>query len=521
MNSAVRRLPSALLGLALLGVAPPVPAADVWTHYRGNSHDGVYAGAIRTNWSEAAPRRLWRIPLGAGLSSFSVGGGRLFTQVVRRTGNESREFAIALDAATGKELWAANLDLADYPDGGVGSDDGPRSTPTVDGDRVYVFSSYLRLHCLEAATGRVLWQRDFRTELGATVISWQNAASPLVIGDLIFVNANTSPRRLTAIRKTDGTTAWRNHDDRMTQATPTAATIGGVLQVIFFTQTGLVSVRPDTGDALWRFSLPYSTSTAASPVVAGDTVFCGAAYGSGSGAVRIHAPTPGAAGSFTTTELWKRRAANQLHWASPIQHDGFVYGVFGQSSLSLRCVEIATGNVRWQALDNFNDPNFIDYGSVLKVGGHLLVLTASGKIILAELSPEAYRPIEIFQALDNDPKCWNVPAINDGILYVRSTLEGTAFDLSMPQPAQPLVLNPGSVSSAGKIQLRVGTADGSPVSAERAANLRLITSPNLTVPTAAWTDSNLSPLQANGDLYFEPVVNTDEEFRFYRIRENP
>ncbi|MCK6501642.1 MAG: PQQ-like beta-propeller repeat protein, partial [Nitrospira sp.] len=443
MKNGVCRWSALGCGLILAGGAWSSPAADVWTQYRGSGHDGVYAAAIRTNWSEETPRRLWRVPLGAALSSFSVGGGRLFTQGVRRAANEDREFTIALDAATGRELWAVNLDLADYPDGGVGADDGPRSTPTVDGDRVYVFSSYLRLHCLEAATGRIVWQRDFRSELGANVIAWQNAASPLLVGDLIFVNANTGPRRLTAIRKSDGTTAWRNHDDRMTQASPIAATILGVPQVIFFTQTGLVSVRPETGDALWRFSLPYSTSTAASPVVSDDTVFCAAAYGSGSGAVRMAGPV-GGTGSFTTTELWKRRGANQIHWASPIQHEGFVYGVFGQSSLSLRCIEIATGNVRWQALDNFNDPSFVDYGSVLKVGGHLLVLTASGRVILAELNPDAFRPIATFQALDNDPKCWNVPAINDGILYVRSTLEGTAFDLSLPQPAQPLVLNPGS-----------------------------------------------------------------------------
>lgn len=82
---------------------------------------------------------------------------------------------------------------------------------------MYVFSTYLRLHCLEAATGRLVWRRDFRTELGASVVEWQNAASPVIVGDLILVNANARPNRLMAIRKTDGTTAWRRHDEQMTQ----------------------------------------------------------------------------------------------------------------------------------------------------------------------------------------------------------------------------------------------------------------------------------------------------------------
>src|SRR5205085_7701990 len=139
--------------------------------------------AIRINWTEQPPGLIWKVPLGAGLSSFAVSNGRAFTQVRRHVLQGDREFCVALDANSGAELWATELGVADYPHGGVGPDDGPRSTPSVEGDRVYILTSYLRLVCLEAASGQEVWSHDFVAELGSAVIPWQNAASPLVVGD--------------------------------------------------------------------------------------------------------------------------------------------------------------------------------------------------------------------------------------------------------------------------------------------------------------------------------------------------
>jgi outer membrane protein assembly factor BamB len=264
----------------------PLAASD-WTQYRGSNHDGIPTEIIRTDWAQTSPRRLWKVPLEPGLSSFSIGGGKAFTQVRRRLGNAEQEFCIALNTDTGQELWATPLGIAEYPNGGVGFDDGPRSTPTVDGNRVYVFSSYLKLACLDAATGAEIWSKDFVAEFDSTVVPWQNAASPVVVGDLIYVNSNSPDRRLMALHKEDGSIAWSGQNDRMTQATPIYANVAGVPQVIFFAQSGLVSVSPDTGAVHWRYAMPFSTSTAASPVVANDVVYCSAAYGVGSGAVRI------------------------------------------------------------------------------------------------------------------------------------------------------------------------------------------------------------------------------------------
>jgi outer membrane protein assembly factor BamB len=137
----------------MVGNPTTLPASD-WPQYRGPTHDGISTENIRTNWSQSPPRRLWKVPLQPALSSFTVGGGRVFTQVRRPLNGGDQEFCVAMNADTGAELWATPLGIADYPNGGVGSDDGPRSTPSLDGDRVYVLSSYLLLACLDVASGQ-------------------------------------------------------------------------------------------------------------------------------------------------------------------------------------------------------------------------------------------------------------------------------------------------------------------------------------------------------------------------------
>lgn len=518
MKPVVRPCAASLAALACLSFLTPTRAD--WTHYRGSNHDGTYTGSIRTNWTAEAPRLLWRIPMGAALSSLTIQGGRVFTQARRADGGQDREFAVALDAATGKELWMANLGVADYPNGGVGDDDGPRSTPVLDGDRVYVLTSYLRLFCLEAATGREIWRRDFPVELGAPVIAWQNAASPLLQGDLILLNANAGNRRLMAVRKSDGTTAWQAHDEAMTQSTPVAADLAGVPQVVFFTQTGLVSVRPANGALLWRFPLWNATSIAASPVAAGDLVYGSAAYSSGSGVVRV-APT---AQGAQATEVWKRRGANQNHWATPVYHDGYLYGVYGSGELSLRCVEAATGTNTWRSQDDWRQPDYIGFGSVLKAGGFLLTLSASGRVGLSALDPTRHREIDHFQAFTRSPKCWNNPALDNGILYARSTLEVAAFDLSPsapPPPPPPLRLAPSLALSSDGVGIQVSSEDGSAIPTARAAGLRLLAADDPQLPVAGWQSIPGSPRVAEGKVHLLDPRPPVEPRRYYRVEERP
>src|SRR5262249_55263380 len=186
----------------------------------------------------------------------------------RNIDGADKEVCVALSSTNGVELWAAVVDEANYPDGGIGYDDGPRTTPAVDGGAVFVESSYMNLYRLNATNGAVIWQKDLRAIYGGDVIGWQNAASPLLDNGLIFVNANCGSSTLLALRTSDGNPAWRSQDEAMTHSTPTLATIHGVRQVIFATQSGLVSLAPDTGSLLWKFNYPfnYAISLGCSPV---------------------------------------------------------------------------------------------------------------------------------------------------------------------------------------------------------------------------------------------------------------
>ncbi|NWF86167.1 MAG: PQQ-like beta-propeller repeat protein [Bryobacteraceae bacterium] len=489
--------------LAVVGLTGGSARAD-WPMYRGPGGDGIARQPIRTNWTEQPPVLLWRKPLTNGLSSVAVSAGRVFTQVRQGGALNGTEICVALDAATGNQLWASPVGLARYPDGGVGGDDGPRSTPAVGGDRVYVLGSYLTLHCFDAATGETIWSKDLRAELGAEVIPWQNAASPLIEGDLLLLNGNAAPNRVLAVRTSDGSIAWRLHNEAMTHATPVPATIHGVRQVVFWTQSGLLSVDPQTGTALWRFPVRYSTSSAASPVVDGDTVFCSAAYNTGANAARITRTGD----TFTATARWPRRSSRPIHWSTPVVVDGFVYGLFELPN-ALGCLSLATGEDRWFE-------SGFGYGATLLVNGKILALAESGDVVLVEPDPNQYREIDRFRAVNS--RCWNSPALSEGVLYVRSTTELAAFDLSVAVAA-PLRLSASHDAAAGRIRFEVTSTDGQPIDSSRAARIAIVQSDDLTRPLAEWGISPVSLTLEGGVLRAELPIATDPAARYYLVRE--
>lgn len=489
-------------------------SADEWLQYRGPNHDGTSAELIRTNWNDAPPRQIWKVPLNFALSSFTIGGGRAYTQALRRVDTQKQEFCLALNADTGAELWATPLGLGDYPNGGVGSDDGPRSTPTIDGDRVYVLTSYLRMACLDAATGQQVWSKDFVADFGATVIAWQNAASPLIVGDLIFMNCNAPGGRLLALRKQDGTVAWQRYDDRMTQSTPVAATIQSVPQIIFFAQSGLVSVAPDTGEVLWHYAFPYSVSTGASPVAADDTVFCSAAYGVGAGAVRISK----SGATLSTQEIWRTPGANMNHWATPVYHDGYLYGIFGHSLYHLGCVEVATGIETW-AHNDANSPGSYNLGGVLKVAGHILMLTTRGELVLAKADPTTYTEVARLKAVTG--RCWNVPAISNGRIYVRSTSEAAAYDVAVPGSPKPKLKLLPTLAADRSLRLFIANVDASPLDPARAMNIDVFATTNLSLGLPAWVKLPQATVFTNGQLLLDEPPTSTVDQKFFKAQERP
>lgn len=414
----------ALLALLSSASVLPLAAAD-WPQFRGPAGNGTTPEQLPASvWPKEGLPRIWQARTETGFSSFALADGKAFTIVGRQIDGVPREVCLALEAATGKELWATPFGVARY-DGGGGAGtpdnkggDGPRSTPTISDGRVHLYSSAMNLVCLDAKAGQQLWAHDLVREFGGRNIKWQGAASPVVDGDLLYVAAGGAGQSLLAFNKKSGGLVWKSQSDAITHATPVVAVIHGVRQVIFLTQAGLVSVNVLNGAALWRHEHPFRTAAAASPVVAGDIVYCSTGYGVGATAVKVSKQ----GNAFQAALLWRKPNQLMNHWSTPVVKDGFLYGLFGHASYGrapLACIELATGNEKW------SQPGF-GPGGVILAGDQLVVLADDGELVRAKAAPDAYAETGRFKALAG--KCWSTPALSGGKLFVRSTTEGACYD---------------------------------------------------------------------------------------------
>ncbi len=410
-----------------LGTARSALGAD-WPQYRGVHLDGTTEEkVVFRNWPKEGPPQLWRVPTPNGFSSFTTSAGKAFTLVSREDADGlQRETCVALDAATGRELWAFSMCIAKYDGGGDSGTrdnsggDGSRSTPSLDGGRVYLYDSQINLYCLNGEDGKVLWSKKIAEDFAGPNISWQSAASPVIDGDLVGVPGGGPGQAFIAFNKVTGDVVWKNLDDQMTHATPVPATIHDVRQIIFFAQSGLISLEAKSGKELWRYPFPYKTSTAASPIVYNDLVYCSAGYGIGAGLCRIRKT----AGGMEAEEVWRK--PNQLfnHWSTPICRNGYLYGMFSfkeHGKGPLKCVELLTGKEMWSK-DGYGP------GNVILAGDLILAITDRGELVLVEPTPSAYK--EIVRADVLDGKCWSTPILSNGHIFARSTKEAVCLDVS-------------------------------------------------------------------------------------------
>lgn len=411
-----------VLSLVTCSSVPLALGAD-WPQYRGIAGDGVSNESIGTiDWKSQAPEILWKASTPLGFSSFSVADGRAVTVIARPDANGVKvETCIALDANSGKEVWSVPLGESDYGHDGGNSGasdnrggDGPRSTPAIDGKLVFVYDSHMVLSCLDAASGSIVWKRDIVNEFSGRKIKWLNATSPLVIDNVIYVGGGGAGETFLAFDKSSGKLIWKSGDETITHATPRLATIDGSRQVIFFTQSGLVSVSADTGKELWRTEFPFSVSTAASPVVEGNHVYCSAGYGVGAELLQV-------SDDFEPESQWFKRNQLMNHWSTPIVRDGYLYGLFEfkkYGTAPLQCVELTTGEIKW------SERGF-GPGNCILVGDKLVVLSDAGEVVIAEASPSNYNELGRTKAVKG--KCWSTPAYSNGKIFVRSTEEAACI----------------------------------------------------------------------------------------------
>jgi outer membrane protein assembly factor BamB len=382
-----------------------------WPQWRGPYRYGVaHEPKLLQTWPKAGPKQVWQINGGTGFSSLAVGAGRVFT-LLRRA---SEEVVMCWDAGSGKEIWH-HAYAAPVPAGKDRSYPGPRATPTLDGERVYTVGEWGRLLCLEAATGKVVWEKDLLAEGGGVGMQWGFAFSPLVEGDLLLTTpGGRNGFALAAFNKKTGDPVWKALDDPAGYSSPISITVDGVRQVVFFTGSGVLGVAPHDGTVSWRF--PWLTDfhvNAATPLFfqarkGKETlsyVFVSSGYARGCVLLKISSDGKG---HFQARRVYEN---NQLrsHFASPVRYRDHFYGI--DEIHSLTCMDLRTGKVKWTK-------NGFQKGSLLRVDGDLLVLNETGTLALVAANPERYEEKARAHVLSNR-RSWTLPALAGGRLYLR------------------------------------------------------------------------------------------------------
>ena len=322
------------LVLCLLAGSSLAIAAD-WPQWRGVVRDGVSkeAGLLK-KWPDGGPTLAWKATgLGEGFASVSVAGGRVITQGQSRGG----QAVIALDEATGRQLWRTPNGDA-YLDSRGG---GPRGTPTIDGETVYALGSNGSLVALEAATGKRIWATNLLRRFNTRNINWGISESPLIDGRRLIVNPGGGGASIVAIDKSSGNVIWRSLDDEAGYSSAIVIEAGGVRQYVLLTGEAAVGIRADNGKQLWRYNrVSNRTANVATPIARGDRVFVSSDYGTGGGLLELAAHGAG----IDAKEVYFTRDMRN-HYNTPVLVGDHLYGY---SSRILTCMNFDTGEVAWK-----------------------------------------------------------------------------------------------------------------------------------------------------------------------------
>ncbi len=403
---------------------PPAPAAapaakttrepsspPYWTDFRGPHRDGRYDEMpIRTAWPPGGLQRLWKQPSGGGYASFVVAEGRAFTIEQRR----DQEVVAAYELRTGRELWTSRWKARFHE--ALGGD-GPRATPTWHEGKLYALGAEGELRCLDAASGKVLWSRNILADNGAANLTWGMACSPLVVDEKLIVLPGGSPgKSVVAYHKLTGEPVWKAFDDKQSYTSPMLVTLAGRRQILTVSATRAMGLAPEDGKLLWQYpwNTEYDINSAQPVVVSPNRFFISAGYGHGAAVVEV---TPDG-GGFAARTVWQNnRMKNKFN--SSVLYEGHIYGL---DEAILACINAETGELKWKG-------GRYGYGQVLLAGGHLVITTESGDVVLVKAAPERHQEIARFSAVEG--KTWNHPAIAGGLLLVRSEIEMACFRIGV------------------------------------------------------------------------------------------
>ena len=419
-----------VLTLTLLVVSAPVLllAAD-WPQLGGPMRNGISPETgINTNWAAHVPPIIWTFPMhDNGYAAVTIVDGTAF--VLDHMGDQ--DILRALDLATGLQRWESG-----YKDTGSSQVGYARCNPAYDSGKIYTFSRVGNGACFDAKTGKILWLRNLKADFNGVLPSWDYSASPVVDGNQVIYLPGGKGASVVALDKNTGATIWNNGDDRPSHATPVIATINNVKQYVIYDGFGVIGVRPDNGQQLWRYQWYTQHDVhAAWPVVIGNKVFITAGYGMGSAMLSIDE-------KWKVKELWKNKELIG-RTANPILYKGYIYCT--DETARLVCLNPETGLVVW-AQDGFGarldvawkDGFCTGSGGLVMVDGTLFVVSELTKSMVAvRATPEGYQELGRVKVFDKSTvDLFTTPSYSDGKLIVRDTKNLYCLDLS-PTASQP------------------------------------------------------------------------------------
>lgn len=376
-----------------------------WPQFRGPNRDGASAETgLLQELPPGGPPLVWKATgIGVGYSTVSVVGDRIYT-----IGEDSEvSSVVALNAADGKKVWSAKLGKAGAP--GQPAFEGPRATPTVEGDLLAAVSQWGELACYDAAQGKELWRKDYAKDFGGKRPNWGYAESPLIDGDKLVVTPGGMEGSIVALNKQTGALIWRSKGftDAPHYSSLIVAEIGGVRQYVQLTAESVIGVAAADGKVLWQAPRKGRTAVIPTPVYSDGFVYVTSGYGVGCNLFKITE----AGGKFTAEEVYANKVPSNKT-GGVIKLGGFVYGHADDKGWT--CQDFKTGTAKWQS----NTPG---KGSITYADGRLYLRAEDkGTVVLIEASPDGYKEHGRFEQPDRSSKtAWPYPVIAHGKLYLR------------------------------------------------------------------------------------------------------
>ena len=382
-----------------------------WPQWQGPDRTGLSKETgLLQQWPATGPPLVWSAStVGGGYGSIAVTGDRIFIQGMK--GRDSVVFS--LKRADGTPVWSKALG----PSGSNDRGSGPRGTPTVDGERVYVLTESGDLACLGAKDGSAIWQRNILKDFGGRNLPWLISESPLVDGNTVIVTPGGRNAGIVSLDKMTGATIWVSKElsDEAGYASPVVADVQGVRTVMTLTAAAGVGVRASDGKLMWTYR-PVANGTAniATPIFFDNKVFYTSAYGKGGALLGLTAQN----GSIEAKEIYFTREM-QNHHGGVLLVKGYLYG-FHNSILT--CLEFATGKMMWR-------DRSVGKGSITYADGNLYLQSEDNVVGLAEASPAGYKEKGRFRIADQGLPSWAHPVVSGGRLYIRNQGTLAAYDV--------------------------------------------------------------------------------------------